>query len=248
MREEDWHQYVDGLCRLLLSSRHMWLSVPLGLAFGFIAWRQSCSLGLPDAHMAWCVVTMGGLGFTAGIGFWGVMGLVEVIQGLQKHELTLDAGHPDGFGGLRCAGSLLASWVALFYSGSLLFPYAFDVIRGKSPTADAEMVTYVMMGAFMLIGLVSFACGVARLHRIGFDFKIRADRESSARLEALMEESVHVKGQDLATVLRPLIYYHVSHQRVGEMKEYPYDARTLLELSASVLIPILVAVLDKVFR
>jgi hypothetical protein len=207
----------------------------------------SRSQGYPLEHVVWNASMFTVLGLVAGIGFWGVRGATWMIGELAKCDLRIDVGHPDKFGGLKPVGDILAVGTALFYTGSMLVPLAMELLA----TADVphlNLLTIAALGCFILVGLSAFIGGILKVHRIVFRHKVKIDQESGAKLQALIEENLLHDGKSVADVLKPLVYYYSHHAQLGEMKQYPYDARTAMQLCASILIPVVVFAIDKLLR
>ena len=247
MSDADREPFEKACLGMALSPKHSVASLPLGLVFGGGLCLYSISRGYPLEHIVWNTSMFTVLGLVAGIGFWGVRAITRMIDELSKCDLRIDVGHPDKFGGLKPVGDVLVLGTALFYTGSLLVPLAMELLA----TADVpqlNLLTIAALGCFILVGLTAFFSGILKVHRIVFRHKVRIDQESGARLEALVEENLFHDGRSVADVLKPLVYYYSHHAQLGEMKQYPYDARTALQLCASVLIPVVVFALDKLLR
>jgi len=247
MSDSDHDSFQKTGLSMILSGRHSVASLPLGLAFGSAMFFYSISQDLPLEHVVWNASMFTVLGLVAGTGFWGVQMIPRMIDELSKYDLRIDVGHPDRFGGLKPVGDILVVTCALFFTGSLLVPLAMELLA----TADVphiNLLTIAALGCFVLIGLSAFFAGILKAHRIISKHKIRIDQESGARLETLIEENLFRDDRKVADVLKPLVYYYSHHAQLGEMKQYPYDTRTVLQLCASVLIPVVVFAIDKLLR
>jgi hypothetical protein len=111
-----------------------------------------------------------------------------------------------------------------------------------------ELLTWLIFGSFVGVGVVSFFMSVGKIHELVFKCKIEIDKDSEGRLNELIKDNILSDRDDLPSVLKPWIYYTTIHSRIGSMKEYPYDLRTILELAVSILIPVVVFLLDKALR
>lgn len=247
MSPEDQSSYLHRGLSLFLSRKHLLASIPLGIIMGSCAYWYGIARNRPSLEIVWLVVMFVSLGVVSGVGFWGVGVLSSIVDELSRYKLCIDFSHPDQFGGLRSVGTILVKGTTLFFSGSLLIPFAFDLLD-ISNMPHLELIANCALLAFILVGLMAFFMGILRLHRFVFEQKVRIDNESGLRLDSLIEENLFNEGRSVADVLKPWIYYQTYHSRISEMKEYPYDARTLLELAGSIFIPVSVFILDKLFR
>jgi hypothetical protein len=247
MSPEDQSSYRHRSLSLFVSRKHLFASIPLGIIMSSCAYWYGIANKRPSLEIVWLVVMFGTLGVVSGVGFWGVGALSRIVNELSQYRLRIDFSHPDQFGGLRSVGTILVKGTTLFFTGSLLIPFAFDLLD-ISNMPHLELIADCTLIAYVLVGLVSFFVGILRLHRFVFEQKVRIDNESGMRLGALIEENLFREGRSVADVLRPWIYYQIYHSRISEMKEYPFEAKTLLELGGSIIIPVSVFIIDKLLR
>lgn len=233
--------------RLFLGWRHLFISVLLAPVCGLIAWQYATGVGRPAIQCYWFAGAFGALGFVSGIGFWAIMCTVRLIRTLCGLDLQIEFSHPDGFGGLRFLGSLGAKITALYFSGSLAIPFAMDVLY-SAKVAHIDVLAYGTLVAFILVGLSCFTMIILRVHQCALDYKIRIDRESETCLVGLLKTNVLCEERQLQDVLRPLVYYTTYYSRIGGMKEYPFDVKTLIQLFGSVLMPIVTFAVDMALR
>jgi hypothetical protein len=239
--------YREAALSKMLGTGHWLPSLLMAAIIGFFGWYYSRQIDAPASQVWWCTVAFMVLGFVSGIGFWAVATTSVLIRDLCARDIAIDYSHPDKFGGLRFVGTVAAKMTSLFFSGSLLIPFTLDVLETARP-ANLDLLAYLGLFIFMLVGLLSFLASILQLHDCVFRAKVRLDQASSERLHRMLEESLIGSSVTLASVIKPAIYCYCYHDRIAEMKEYPFESRTLIEIIASVLIPVLVFALDKLVR
>ena len=246
---EESEAYTGWVWSRVYSQQHLLLSGLLAAGFGAAALYDALARGYPLKTRIYVSVLCTLAGFMAGIGFWAISRVPEILRRLGTLNVKIDPFHPDGFGGLRHVGTFSAELVVVFFSGSLFMPYGFDIVSTTSGGSIATL-TEVIVGSFVLIGLISFMQAVVIVHDIVFAAKVEADRISGDTLQRLLERDVLADGgaNDIGQVLKPWVYFKTYHSQIGSMKEYPFEGRTIVELLGSVLIPVVVFLLDKLYR
>lgn len=249
MAESEWTEYKNDSLDLFYSNRFLCITPGLVIGLAAAAWLYSNSEGFSQQATAFLVADMIVGGFMASMGFWGVYVVYKVIHILLKYPVIIDAGHLDRYGGLSYIGQFLAKGTLLFYSGSLFIPFAVSIVQSISGKLGL-LLTYGLLVLFVGAGLFIFIRSVFLIHDMVFQEKLRLDRKSQDTLDKLLQEYIINPREEcnLSDVLRPVIYHQLSHKQTAEMRDYPYDLRTIFELAVSALLPVVIFLLDRYLR
>gem|GEM_PF-3666101 len=184
-------------------------------------------------------------GFTAGIGFRGIVFMNSLLRRFCGYRFFLDPFNADGYGGLYYVSRFLVLGIVLFYSGSLYIPIAVELLRTTEGYLAAAL-PYALVLGFVGFGLFNFGRSVVIFHDKMLAEKVRIDDESQERLSSLVERHLLTDRENgsMGDALKPLVYYLVHHRRITSMREYPYDFRTMMQIGGSTLIPIVVFLAD----
>ncbi|GAB7023265.1 hypothetical protein [Salidesulfovibrio brasiliensis] len=233
--------------KLFFHSKHLIFSVALAPVFGFFAFKYAAQAGYSDSMTALITTSFSLAGFMAGIGFWGIVVMGWVIADLCRRPLHLDPFSADGYGGLLYVGRFLVVGAALFFSGSLFIPFA-NVIFDMFAADRQVLLAYACVAFYILFGLSIYMASILRVHDKILDEKVRIDDESQLVLDKLRDDCVQAENDDLTTILKPYVYYKVHHERIAGMRTFPYDTKSLIEITATVMIPLLIFILERLTR
>lgn len=194
----------------------------------------------------WVVITFGMLSFLSGVGFYGVYLLVSLMDEICVSDLKFDPYHPDDLGGLKELGSFSIGAVTHFFSGALLFPLAFEVIRFFSVGRIVNLLIYLIVGFFILTGLIGFITPQLTISNKINSLKYSEILNSEKKLEKMISDALsnEKKEKNLSEILVLYVYYETIHKRLKQVKTYPFDLVILIELLGSILIPIIIAALE----
>ncbi|BDQ34619.1 hypothetical protein [Pseudodesulfovibrio portus] len=232
----------------IFSSRHLYFSFPLLFVFTFFAKLYAGHAGLAPV-LQWAVVVLFALsGFMAGIGFWGIWVMEKLIRRMCGLDLKLDPFCIDGYGGLLYVGRFLVIGSALYFSGSMYIPFATEVFDMFSKE-NSVIIAYISVFAYIAFGLGMYFRSILYVHDKLLAEKMRIDDDSQEVLYRLQEGVMN--GNDtpsLEQVVRPYVYYVVHHSRINGMRTFPYDTKSLIEIIATVMIPVLIFTFEQLFR
>lgn len=244
MQPEDWEDYQKFSLREFYSNRSLLVIPALGTVLLAPVVLRLFEIDAPTAKWVFVCSLIGAMAITASLGFWGLLTSNFILGRLSRYPLKINPGHLDSYGGLRCVSRFLITSTTLFYSGSFAIPFAVRIIDD----AGGELGTFLgglALTAFVGFGVANFAYGVLKVSDKVFEEKVNLSHEIEANMDKMLEPVRTEDQPDLATVIRPWVYGQLVAREVETMRTYPYDWRTITELSISALIPVLVFLLDR---
>lgn len=249
MVQSDWQEFKTISFSLFYSNRFFIFTPFLSLGMAAAGWFYGKTADFNNQATIFLIATLFIAGFMASMGFWGVFVISRVVHQFSESQVEIDPGHIDKYGGLSHIGRFLTNGILLFFSGSLLIPFAITLVL-LVPGMAGTILSYALIAFFFGFGLINFINSIFLIHDKVFQEKLKLVSESQETLKNLLQEHVIAPEADSQpnNVLRPFVYYEVYHKQIAEMKEYPYDFRTLLELAISILIPIVILLLDRYLR
>jgi hypothetical protein len=237
------HEIQHMVLQDLGSPRYMYISIPLTIICVLVL-LNSIYLNAPFSIKLWVSIMFGILFFIAGAGFWGISRFIFIVNQICKQDLRFDPYHSDRFGGFACLSYLNIKGPVYFFSGALLFPLIFDILR---TIQDNELIELAMWGVFILFigfGLVGFLVPQFQIHNLIIRSKQKALEGSETVLQGFLNDltSANCKDKETAEViqLKINVYYTYFHKRISSIREWPFDASVLLQLGSSLIVPILV--------
>ena len=175
----------------------------------------------------------------SGYGFWGVLCLLKIIDDIIQSNLVINPNHPDKFGGLKALISLGITGSSLFSSGALLFPIAFEVIDSLGSNILVEYLCYVAMGLFILFVLLGFFVPLSKIRERAGTEKTKKILDSEAKLQAMSSKYLLDLNKDISIEKLAQVYqYTQQHLRLYEMKGFPVELKTFLEMLSSIVVPL----------
>ena len=171
--------------------------------------------------------------------------MLGAVNRLKSYDLTLDPYHWDGFGGYRCCGLFAVKWCTLFFAGSSFFrrPSRSSPMRG--PPIMCVSWGFALPTLFIAFGIIGFVHSQVLVHRIVRDEKMKEDAVPKGRAgRGLLRLREH--GLEAAALRRERFealedFTDFFYQRVGRVREWPFDYSVILQLIASALVPIIMA-------
>ena len=231
----------------IFSNKHLFFSFPLMFVFTFFAKLYVGCVELAPL-LQWTVIVLFALsGFMAGIGFWGIWVMESLIRRMCALPLKLDPFCIDGYGGLLYVGRFLVIGSALYFSGSMFIPFATEVFDMFSKD-NSVIIAYVSVFAYIAFGLGMYVRSILYVHDKLLAEKMRIDDDSQDVLYRLQKDVMDGDAPSLEQVLRPYVYYVVHHSRINGMRTFPYDTKSLIEIIATVMIPVLIFTFEQLFR
>lgn len=243
MEEQDWEEYREFSIRCFYSNKALIIVPILGVVLLAPVIHRLWESGADPSKWYFECSLIAILAIHASLGFWGLLTTNFILGKIADYPLNLDPGHLDKYGGLRCISRFLVSSSVLFYSGSLAIPYA---VRLTS-SAGGQLGVFLgglALATFVGFGIANFIHGVVKVRDKVFEEKLKLSNDLGAKMDEMLEPLCSTKEPDLAQVIRPWVYSQLVAKEVETMRTYPYDWRTITELTVSAMIPILVFVLD----
>jgi hypothetical protein len=225
------------------SPRHLFISIPLTIVCVLVL-LHSIYLDAPTQVRLWVAITYGILFFIGGAGFWGISRFIYIVDQICKQDLNFNPYHSDRFGGFACLSYLNIKGPLYFFSGALLFPIIFDVLRTIHNNELIGLGLWGIVILFIGFGLVGFFIPQFQIHNLIITCKQKALEKSEAVLQNFLINlsSGECNDKESAEVIRLKIdvYYAYFHKRIINIREWPFDATVLFQLGSSLIVPILV--------
>ena len=242
--QETWADLKKTHLRKFESKQYIWFAIPWALALSiiinFVIFREA-----PLAIQGWCLLTYFIMFFVSAIGFQGILVVIRIIASVLKNDLRFRPYHPDSFGGLQFLSNFSVKGTFYFSSGALVFPLVFELLRTFSTqSALLDMAILTLTGLFLALLIYSFLSPLLQIKDFIDDRKCQQISESQLKLRELYEK-VAGGRHSMAAAINLFTYNELYHKKLYEIKDYPYDIRVVFELFLSLLIPIIIAVLEK---
>jgi hypothetical protein len=177
-------------------------------------------------------------------GFKGILLIPKIVKVFCSSKTLFEPLHHDGFGGFESIGKFIITGTFFFSSGSLVLPLVFSILR-EFATYNILLYysVYILTIVFIVILLYSFIAPILTVKKYLMDMKNEAIRISSKKLDKMYREAFK-KDAKIEKSARLYFYNDIYHKKLYEIKEFPYDASVIFELTVSVLIPVAIAVLE----
>jgi hypothetical protein len=103
-----------------------------------------------------------------------------------------------------------------------------------------------LVGGFILMGLIGFIIPQITIAKKINSLKNRELIASEDKLSNMISKGImdETKENNLSEVLGIYVYYDTVHKRIMEVKTYPFDLSIIIELLASILIPIFIGIIS----
>jgi len=230
----------------LQSSKYLLFSIPLMIGADIVL-ITTIFKSAPILIKFWIAVTFGILFFLSGVGFWGILVMINIIRKICKCNLRVNPFHPDQFGGLSKLGSFAVKGSIYFFSGALLFPLTFEVIRYLgSAGRGLDFVLCTIFGGFLLVGILGFVVPQLIIKAEAGEIKEQLLIESEEKLQKMVNINIidNNKKPNIEDLLKTYLYFSLVHSRIANMKDWPYDIDVLMNLAGAILIPIIIGFME----
>lgn len=199
----------------------------------------------PNLIKLWCGISYFILFFCSTVGFYGVYVLINIFRKIFSAEIIFKPFHPDRFGGVSELSRFSVKISIYFSSGALVFPLIFEIIAelGEHNYLPGFFV-YLLTGIFLITLFASFLFPIMQIKSYVDSKKEKIILESRRKLDKKIENFEQKENLNLKQGTEIFMYYYFTHQKLLQMKDYPWDVRTLLEFSLSFVIPIFIASLE----
>lgn len=128
---------------------------------------------------------------------------------------------------------------------SVLFPLAFEVINSLGLKIFIEYLFYSVMGFFILFIMLSFFAPLSKIKEKAESEKTKKILDSDVKLQAMTTKYLLDLERDIPIQKLAQVYlYTQQHLRLYEMKNFPFELKTLLEMLISIVIPVGIFILQ----
>jgi hypothetical protein len=242
--QEEWQALRQRELARFQSSRYLLFGVPWATAGSLVVTFSkygSCHIGL----RVWSLVSFALLFLLSSMGFYGVYVLITLIHNVCNAELVFNPFHPDRFGGMASLGGFAVKGSLFFSSGALVLPLALEIMESLSSDSSLlSMVTYLLSGVFVAVMIASFIAPILEIKGMVDPQKEQLILDSRRRLEVMISEFQQQSELDAKKGVEILMYYYLTHSKLAEIKDYPWDPKVLLEFGASFIIPVGIALME----
>ena len=180
------------------------------------------------------------IGILAGIGSWGALVTIFMLEKLAKEKISIDPLHPDRRGGLSCIGQFIIKVSLLLSSGALVIPMAFEIVEEK-----LEIYVYIAIAMFIASITLPF---IYPTFKIGKTVrKIRDDILEEIRREYYdIESLVRDTKEDFKklVLLLSLSEIREKYRMYENLKLYPFEIEIFIKLLSSLILPVLFVLLE----
>ena len=153
-----------------------------------------------------------------------------------KKDIDINPFHPDGFGGLGGLGKLPLKTASFASSASLYIPYAINRSRafGAETVVGATMILFVLVVSFVI--LLTFLIPLFPVHRLAreakYDLLLKVGNRLRARLDAFEKADLRME-KDME-----LMVASYNYTAIKDMKVWPFNTRTLFEITSYIILPV----------
>lgn len=237
-----------------ISSRKLlWPGLIFGIANPLIGWAFGYWYTNPWLN-AWLVVQYALVGTCCGIAFAGIVVVFSLISELGKQErLNLSYFAPD-----HCSGTLIVGIILFnFAIYTLIMGILIAVYIYFSPWRHPEQhlftrLLFIAWMTFPFLASVSvFVFPVLKLHRLLKDYKGREHERIRRQMEWIAEAITRL-SPDESNYDKKVAYYRThydflkhSDELIGHTNTWPYDIRYGLSYIATLVVPVLIAIVSR---
>ncbi len=215
---EKWKEIYSSTLDDFFFSNNKLFGFAWSAAVAWIVYRYFSDINYWPIKL-WAVFFSFYLSFISSLGLHGINTIVNMIDTIFSHDdiIRFDPNHSDNFGGLSNFSSFVVRATLLFSSGTLIIPLGFDICRKCVNSSDTYPTVFLVLIYLIMIGY----CFFAPLLKIR-DFVIQ-------KKEKLIRDSFN---------------YSIKRSRLEKIKTNPWDLKSLLEFSFSILVPIIVTLIQ----
>lgn len=195
----------------------------------------------PLVMKLWVLIVFSLLFLFAGIGFWGVLVMVQTVREFVSLKLKVNPFHPDGFGGMKNIGNFSVTISILFSTGSLVFPLVFHIVRNLAVDYLCSIVIGVV-SLFVFFVIISFLIPIYYLSTTAAEYKRKWLSEAESTLKRMFDQYIFsTENQDI-NLEKLSLYYEIHYKRIKEMRDNPFSLPIIFEFIGSVTLPIIIAI------
>jgi hypothetical protein len=226
--QEEWGTLYRNEIKRIKSSRYLVFCLPWGiitsLVFLCCAFTEA-----PLLIQFWVTGSFFILFFVSSIGFYGVYVLITMIQNICTADIIFNPFHPDKFGGISDFGDFAVRIALYFSSGALVLPLVYEVVENIAIEYNSlSIVIYFFAGFFIVVMLAAFFVPILEIKKLADYAKERIMVESRNKLDKMTADFKKSDDFNLKQFIEKLLYYHLNHSKLSELKNYPWDFRVWL--------------------
>ena len=178
------------------------------------------------------------------IGFKGILLIPKIVKVFCSSKTRFEPLHHDSFGGFESIGKFIITGTFFFSSGSLVLPLVFSILREfANHNVLLSYSVYILTTVFIVILVYSFIAPILIVKKYLMEQKSEAIRISGKKLDKMYKEAFK-KDAKIEKSSQLYFYNDIYHKKLYDIKEFPYDASVIFELTVSVLLPIGIAVIE----
>lgn len=209
--------------------------------FGITGWHDP---------FQWILLIMAAvLGYTGGIGLWGVLKSIAIVMRISATSIPWHPFHEDGLGGLQFIGDFSLMTTLLFSVGTLAVPLSVEIMEllhgvarlavGASPFLFSVGIAASFLVPTVVISRVAGQKKEELLQRI----RVHIDRGMNSLFMATAGTTP--EGPDSRLKAHELITAEVGlYDRIQNTAIYPFGAMAVVKLALSVIAPVLLFLLE----
>jgi hypothetical protein len=249
--DEVYNRLKTRMLNDLCSPMYLFIAIPLT---SVAVWGILNTIYL-DSHIyvkIWVGVTFGLIFYFGSMGFWGISRFNFIFEEVCNQKLYFDPYNADGFGGLSFLGQFNIKGPQYFFTGSLLFPMAFETFNYLP---DKDIISLAYWGVLLLygsLGVSGFINPQIKIKDLIAKYKDVALSDSEKNLQVLLN-NLHIEKinkSDMAETVKLKIdtYYNYFHKRILSVKEWPFDWKIILQILSALATPLVVALLESFLK
>jgi hypothetical protein len=250
-RDEEFNALKYSMLQDLGSPSYLFITVPL-VSVAVWGLLNTVYLSSPYLTKLWAGVTFGLIFYFGGMGFWGISRFNIIFDKICKQKLLFDPYHADSFGGLSFLGQFNIKGPQFFFTGSLLFPMAFETLNYLPSNDIISLAYWSVLLLYLALGIAGFLVPQLKIKDLIARLKDKSLSQSEETLQALFKKlyAGENNNKEAAEVvkLKVDLYYQYFHQRILAVKEWPFDWKIILQILSSFAIPIVVALFETFLR
>jgi hypothetical protein len=247
MEDDKYGALKSVMLQDLGSPSYLFIAIPL-VSVAVWGLLNTVYLSTPFIVKLWAGVTFGLIFYFASMGFWGISRFNFIFDEICRQDLVFNPYHADGFGGLSFLGQFNIKGPQYFFTGSLLFPMAFETLKYLPSNDIISLAYWSVVLLYLALGIAGFLVPQMKIKDLIARLKDKSLSQSEETLQALLKNLQGNKNGNREAVevikLKADLYYQYFHQRILAVKEWPFDWKIILQILSSFAIPIVVALLE----
>lgn len=227
----------------LLGSKEYFFYGSVFFLLGLAITLPSVFIDYTGYQKIWAVLANFFVLMLAGLGIAESIAIRRILNAILKADLQLNPHHPDHFLGLKPIGTLAVVTALLVATISMLFPLAFEAVSYfESNSPFLKLLTYGFLAFTIVVIFYTFVAPLLAIKKgieeHKFHFILASELEYQQKLAKFKKgEDKKITKDYLDTLLR-------ERERMEKIKLFPFEAQMLMEITFSLLLPILILILE----